>query len=70
LQTFGDDFVVRAVWRENGRALIKECHQEAILAMTADEYCDKLTTAGESEEVAEVLAAWISKFREGDTPTT
>jgi hypothetical protein len=38
--------------------------------MTAGEYCDQLITAGESEEVAEVLAAWISKFQEGDTPTT
>jgi hypothetical protein len=48
VQTFGNDFFVRAVWREKDRSMIMERQLEAILAITANEYFDQLTTAGES----------------------
>jgi hypothetical protein len=66
----GEDFALMSVWREKVRTMIRECHQEAILEMSAEEYFAQLTTAGESEEVAEALADWISVIHEEDTPST
>ena len=66
----GEDFALMSVWREWVRAMIKACHQGAILAMTGDDYFNYLTTAGESEKVAEAIADWLSEINVGDTPST
>jgi hypothetical protein len=66
----GEDIVLMSVWREKVRAMIKECHQGAILAMTVEEYFDYLTAGGVSEEDAEALADWILEIRVGDSPST
>lgn len=66
----GEDFVLMSVWRQKVRAMIRECHQEAILAMSVQKYFDHLTAAGQSEEVAQALAAWLSEIHAGDTPST
>jgi hypothetical protein len=66
----GEDFDLMSVWREKVRTMIRECHQEAILAMTVEEYIDQMTATGESDEVTEALADWISEIYAGDTPST
>jgi hypothetical protein len=60
----GEDLDLMTVWREQVRALIKACHQEAILAITAEGYSAQLIEAGASEEDAEALAEWISMINE------
>lgn len=66
----GEDIALMSVWREKVRAMINECHQGAILAMTVDECFEYLKATGEREETAEALADWISEIRVGDTPST
>jgi hypothetical protein len=66
----GEDIALMSVWREKVLAMIKECHEDAILAMTPEKYFDQLTTAGASEEDAEILVEWISLIQVGGTPTT
>jgi hypothetical protein len=60
----GEDVQLMSVWREKIRTMIKECHQEWILAVgDADEYIGKLLEAGSSKEVAEELADWLGDVR-------
>jgi hypothetical protein len=60
----GEDFQLMSVWREKARTMIKECHQEWILAVgDADEYIGKLLEAGSSKEAAEELADWLGHVR-------
>jgi hypothetical protein len=66
----GKDFGLMSVWRRKVRTMIKECRQEAILDMTAEEYFNQLTAAGANGELAQHLADWILKIHEGDTPST
>jgi hypothetical protein len=66
----GQDSVLMSVWRIEIQALIRHCHQEAILGMTAVEYVKSLITIGESEEVAEDLASWLEEVRLEDPPVT
>jgi hypothetical protein len=65
-----EDFTLMSVWREKVRTIIKECRQEAILGMTAEEYFNHLTAAGASGEDAQELADWILEIHAGDTPST
>ena len=66
----GEDSDLKSVWREKIRAMINECHQGAMLAMTVEEYFAQLTAAGHSEELAEALADWLSEIQGGHTPST
>jgi hypothetical protein len=66
----GVDFELMSVWRERVRTMIRECRQEAILAITVEEYFAQVTAVGPNEEVAEMLADWMWKIHEGDTPST
>jgi hypothetical protein len=66
----GEDLALMSVWREKVRAMARECNQQAILAMTASEYVDRLTEAGVNEEDADTLAEWVLEIRVGDTPST
>ncbi|MFY9585379.1 MAG: hypothetical protein WAR21_12910 [Candidatus Acidiferrales bacterium] len=56
----GEDFALMSVWREKVRALIEECRQDAIFAMTAEEYVAKLIDASANEEAVEALVDWMS----------
>ena len=48
----GEDFQLMLVWRERVQTLIKECHQEWVLAINdTDEYIGKLVEAGASREM-------------------
>jgi hypothetical protein len=64
------DFDLMAVWRVNVRTMIRECRQDAVLAMTAEEWFAKLSQVGVSEESAEALMEWISEIQVGDTRST
>ena len=66
----GQDVDLMSIWREKVRTMITECQQAAILAMTLEEYFARLTAAGDSAEVTEGLAEWISMIRVGATPST
>jgi hypothetical protein len=66
----GKDFVLKSDWRERVRAMINECHQGALLAMTVEENFAQLTAAGQSEELAKALADWVAEIQEGHTPST
>jgi hypothetical protein len=66
----GEDFDLMSVWRQKVRTMITECRQEAILAMTVEEYFDQIAGIGRGESVAEALADWISHIHKGDTPST
>jgi hypothetical protein len=66
----GEDFVLISVWREKVRAMIKACHQEAILTITVEEYFNQLIAAGDSEEDAEALIEWILDVQVGYTRST
>jgi hypothetical protein len=66
----GDDAGLMSLWCENVRALIKDCHQDAMLAITAEEYYERLTAAGLSDEAAEALAGWFSTILPGTTPSS
>jgi len=66
----GQDYDLMSVWRKEVQVMIRQCHQEAILCMTAEEYFDSLITIGESEEVAEDLASWLEGVRLDDPPIT
>ena len=67
----GEDFVLMSIWREKVRTIIKECRQDAVFVMTAEQYAAKLIRAGAGEEAAEELTAWLSEVKyEGDTPST
>ena len=56
----GQDFALMSVWREKVRAMIEECGQDAIFAMTAEEYVAKLIDASADEEAVETLVDWMS----------
>lgn len=69
----GEDFALMSVWREKVRGVIKECRQEAVLAMTGEEYVAKLIAAGADEHAAEDLSDWLSEVTyesEGTTGST
>ena len=57
----GEDSALMSEWRKRVRAVIKECHQEFILVMHADEYIAMLTYAGVDGETAGELAGWLSQ---------
>jgi hypothetical protein len=61
---------LKSAWREKVREMIEQCQQGGIFAVTDEDYFHYLTAAGESEEVAQVLADWISDIKVGDTPST
>src|SRR6266852_2900912 len=56
----GQDFALMSVWGEKVRAMIKESGQDAVFAMTAEEYVAKLIDASANEEAVEMLVDWIS----------
>ena len=56
----GQDFALMSVWREKVRAMIKECGQDAVFAMTAQEYGARLIDASANEEAVEALVDWMS----------
>lgn len=67
----GEDVALMSIWREKVRTIIKECRQDAVFVMTAEQYITKLINAGTGEEIAQELAAWLSVVKyEGDTPST
>lgn len=67
----GEDVALMSLWREKVRTLIKECHQDAVFAMTSEQYFTKLITASAGEEAAQELAEWLSVVKyEGDAPST
>ena len=67
----GEDFVLMSIWRAKVRTIIKECRQDAVFVMTAEQYITKLIDAGAGEEAAQELGAWLSAVKyEGDTPPT
>ena len=45
----GEDFDLMSVWRQKVRTMIRECRQEAILAMTVEEYFDQIAGIGRGE---------------------
>jgi hypothetical protein len=60
----GEDFQLMSVWRKKVHTMIKECHQEWMLAVNdADEYIGKLLDAGASKEEATALADWLGEVR-------
>jgi hypothetical protein len=69
----GENFGLMTVWREKVRSLLKECGQEAALAMTSEQYVVKLIAAGADEQAAEDLEEWLSEVTcetEGSTGST
>ena len=66
----GEDFVLMSVWRDNVRAVVKDCRQEVWLKMTANDYISRLIAGGMPEKLAEGIADWISEIRDWDTPST
>jgi hypothetical protein len=67
----GEDADLMSIWREKVRTIIKECHQDAVFVMTAEQYITQLIDAGASTEAAEELGSWLSVVKyEGDAPST
>jgi hypothetical protein len=66
----GEDGALMAGWRERVRAMINECGQEAVFAMTAEEYVAELIDAGADQDAAENLKDWMSivMYEEGAPP--
>jgi hypothetical protein len=63
-----EDFVLMSVWREKVRAMITDCRQHSVLAMSPEEYFAKLIAAGVTEEDAQQVTDWICEITAGDTP--
>jgi hypothetical protein len=63
-----NDPALMSLWRERVRNMIKECHVDAILALSRDEYLNRLAMAGMCEKDAIALAEWIAKIHVGDPP--
>jgi hypothetical protein len=57
----GEDFDLMALWRAKVRTTIKDCRQDAVLAMSAEEYAAKLIAVGAGEQAAKDLADWLSE---------
>ena len=62
-----EDFDLMEVWRTKVRAMLKDCHQDAVLDMTYDEYVAKLTRGKDNKtdnkevkEAVESLANWMN----------
>jgi len=66
----GADFALTSIWRKHVREIFSKCRQDAVLAMTPEQYAAKLTGAGATEAAAEMLLARLSVIREADTPST
>lgn len=62
------DFELMTVWREKVRGVLKKCGQDAVLALTAEEYATQLIGAGASDQDVDGLIGWMSEIRsEGTT---
>jgi hypothetical protein len=55
-----EDVALRSVWRRQVRAILQECQQDAVFAMSSEEYAIELIDSGADDEAAEALVDWIS----------
>jgi hypothetical protein len=62
----GEDFDLMKDWREKAIGMIKDCHQEAVLDMTADVFIEKLMEAGATQEHARHLAEGLLEVVQGE----
>ena len=58
------DVALMPVWREKVRTMITECGQQAVFAMTMEDYQAKLFDAGADEETTAELVTWMSVLYE------
>jgi len=67
----GEDVSLMWVWREKVLVTINECHQGAVLVMSAEEYAAELVATGADEEAAADLSEWLLEVMyEETTPST